>query len=180
MKFRIAFAAIAASLFLSGAIQLSAESVQGRSDTQIAEDVARSVNTYTRFTVFDDVQVQVVNGVVTLTGRVTMPFKKDEIGKRAAALDGVKELRNDVGVLPPSQFDDELRHRIARAIYGNAAFWQYAAMPTPPIHNVVEGGRVTLTGVVHSEVDRMLARSLASGHGELSLTSALRTDAEAR
>ena len=180
MKFRIAFAAIAASLFLSGAIQLSAESVQGRSDTQIAEDVARSVNTYTRFTVFDDVQVQVVNGVVTLTGRVTMPFKKDEIGKRVVALDAVKEVRNEVGVLPPSQFDDELRHRIARAIYGNAAFWQYAAMPNPPIHIVVEGGRVTLTGVVHSEVDRMLARSLACGNGEISLTSALRTDAEAR
>ena len=180
MKFRIAFAAIAASLFLSGAIQLSAESVQGRSDTQIAEDVARSVNTYTRFTVFDDVQVQVVNGVVTLTGRVTMPFKKDEIGKRVVALDAVKEVRNEVGVLPPSQFDDELRHRIARAIYGNAAFWQYAAMPNPPIHIVVEGGRVTLTGVVHSEVDRMLARSLACGNGEISLTSALRTDAEAK
>ena len=180
MKFRIAFAAIAASLFLSGAIQVSAENVQRRSDTQIAEDVARSINTYTRFTVFDDVQVLVVNGVVTLTGRVTMPFKKDDIGKRAAALDGVKELRNDVGVLPPSQFDDELRHRIARAIYGNAAFWQYAAMSYPPIHIVVEGGRVTLTGVVHSEVDRMLARSLACGNGEISLTSAIRTDAEAR
>jgi osmotically-inducible protein OsmY len=180
MKFRIAFAAIAASLFLSAATQLSAGSVQGRSDTQIAEDVARSVNTYTRFTVFDDVQVQVVNGVVTLTGRVTMPFKKDEIGKRVVALDGVKEVHNEVGVLPPSQFDDELRHRIARAIYGNAAFWQYAAMPNPPIHIVVEGGRVTLTGVVHSEVDRMLARSLACGNGEISLTSALRTDAGAR
>jgi hyperosmotically inducible protein len=181
MTFRIAFAVIAASFLLSSASQLSAaEGVQGRSDTQITEDVVRSVNTYTRFTVFDDIQVQVVNGVVTLTGRVTMPFKKDEIGKRAAALDGVKQVRNDIGVLPPSQFDDDLRHRIARAIYGNAAFWQYAAMPNPPIHIVVEGGRVTLTGVVHSDVDRMLARSLACGNGEISLTSALRTDAEAR
>ena len=36
---------------------------------------------------------------------------------------------------------------------------------------------MTLTGVVASEVDRMLARSLATGFGELSVVSALRTDA---
>ena len=177
MKSRIAFAAVAATLCL--AVSASAgPSHQVRSDTQLTDDVVRSVTTYTRFTVFDDVQVQVEGGIVTLTGRVTMPFKKDEIGKRTAALDGVKEVRNEIGVLPPSQLDEELRHKVARAIYGNAAFWQYAAMPNPPIHIVVEGGRVTLTGVVHSDADRMLARSLACGHGEISLTSALRTDSE--
>jgi hyperosmotically inducible protein len=95
-------------------------------------------------------------------------------------VDGVKGVRNDISVLPPSPFDEDLRHKIARAIYGNAAFWRYAAMPNPPIHIVVEGGRVTLTGVVQSEVDRTLARSLATGLGEISLTNALRTDAEAR
>lgn len=179
MKCMITIAAVAASLCLAASAS-AAPSHQGRPDTQISDDVVRSVDTYSRFTVFDDVRVQVVNGVVTLTGRVTMPFKKDEIAKRASALDGVRELRNDIGVLPPSQMDDELRHKVARAIYGNAAFWQYAAMPNPPIHIVVEGGRVTLTGVVHSEVDRMLARSLATGQGEISLTNALRTDAEAK
>ncbi len=69
---------------------------------------------------------------------------------------------NHVKVLPVSQFDDQLRYRIARAIYGNSNFWNYAIMANPPIHIVVEHGRVTLTGVVQSEVDRMLARSLAT------------------
>jgi osmotically-inducible protein OsmY len=53
-------------------------------------------------------------------------------------------------------------------------------MPSPPIHIVVEHGRVTLTGVVQSEVDRMLARSLATQFGALSVTNALKTDAEVR
>jgi hypothetical protein len=44
----------------------------------------------------------------------------------------------------------------------------------------VERGHVTLTGVVSSNVDRMLARSLAIGFGELSVTNELRTDAEVR
>jgi hypothetical protein len=37
---------------------------------------------------------------------------------------------------------------------------------------------VTLTGTVNSEVERMLARSLATGFGELSVTNALKTPTE--
>ena len=92
-------------------------------------------------------------------------------------LDGMKQYP-DIEVLPVSIYDDELRQKIARAIYGNSAFWRYAAMVNPPIHIIVERGRVTLTGVVGSEVDRALARSLATGRGELSVANELRTDAE--
>ena len=53
--------------------------------------------------------------------------------------------------------------RIARAIYGNPAFWHYANMAQPPIHIVVKNGHVTLAGVVNSNVERALARSLAIG-----------------
>jgi len=144
-------------------------------DDQLVESVMRAVTTYPRFTIFDDINVQAEGGVVTLTGRVTMPVKKDELERRVSAVDGVKSVRNDIDILPASTGDDELRQRLARAIYGHAAFWRYAAMPHPPIHIVIEDGRVTLTGTVFSEADRTLARSLATGHGELSVTNALRT-----
>jgi hyperosmotically inducible protein len=83
-------------------------------------------------------------------------------------------------VLPVSQFDNDLRQRIARSIYGHSNFWRYASMANPPIHIIVEHGRVTLTGVVGSNVDRMLARALASQFGAFSVTVQLRTDAETR
>jgi hyperosmotically inducible protein len=151
-----------------------------RKDFQLFMDVAKSVERYTQFTIFDDVSASVTDGVVTLTGKVTMPFKRDDIAKRVATIDGVRDVRNEIAVLPVSQFDDDLRYGIARSIYGNSNFWNYAAMPNPPIHIVVERGRVTLTGVVGSEVDRMLARSLASQFGAFSITNALKTDAEVR
>ena len=144
---------------------------------KIANEIARQVERYPQFTIFDDVNGAVDNGVVTLTGKVTMPFKKNDIGKRSAGIDGVREVQNNIDVLPVSTYDDELRQRIARAIYGNPAFWHYGAMANPPIHIIVERGHVTLTGVVNSNVDRMLARSLATGFGELSVTNELRTDA---
>ena len=83
-------------------------------------------------------------------------------------------------MLPVSQFDDELRFRIARAIYSNSSFWNYAAMANPPIRVVVNRGHVTLEGVVQSNVERMLARSLASGFGAFEVKNELKTDAEVR
>ena len=101
---------------------------------------------YPQFTIFDDVSAVVADGVVTLKGKVTMPFKKHDIEKRVAKVPGVTHVENRIGVLPVSQFDDELRYAVARAIYGSSAFWHYASMVNPPIHIIVEGGRVTLTG----------------------------------
>jgi hyperosmotically inducible protein len=149
---------------------------QSRSDTRIARDIVRHVNNYSHFTIFDDVSFSIEEGLVTLTGKVTMPYKKDDIGKRVAGIDGVREVLNRIEVLPASTFDDDLRYRIAKAIYGSPTFWNYAAMAHPPIHIIVERGRVTLTGIVNSDVERMLARSLATGWGELSVSNELRTD----
>jgi hyperosmotically inducible periplasmic protein len=152
--------------------------VPARKSLQVLNDVASQVRQYSRFTIFDDVNASVENGMVTLTGKVTMPFKKDEIAARVAKVDGVQQVQNNLTVLPVSPFDDELRFRIARAIYRNPAFWHYAAMANPPIHIVVENGRVTLTGVVNSNVERMLARSLATNFGAFSVKNDLKTDAE--
>jgi hyperosmotically inducible periplasmic protein len=151
---------------------------QERKDLQIFRDISHEVLRYSRFTIFDSVHASVEEGVVTLTGKVTMPYKRADIEKRVAKVDGVREVHNRLEVLPVSIGDDELRHRIARSIYGNSAFWNYASMANPPIHIVVEHGRVTLEGVVNNNVERMLARSLATTFGSFSVTNNLRTDAE--
>lgn len=149
-----------------------------RKDFQVFQDVAQQVNRYVNFTVFDTVNAAIDNGVVTLTGKVTMPYKVDDLTRRVSRVSGVSRVVNQIEVLPVSRFDDELRLRIARAIYGNPSFWHYASMVNPPIHIVVERGRVVLEGVVNSNVERMLARSLAIGFGEFSVDSRLKTDAE--
>jgi hypothetical protein len=41
------------------------------------------------------VNAKVVDGVVTLTGRVTMPYS-DDIMKRVADVDGVREVRDNI------------------------------------------------------------------------------------
>jgi hyperosmotically inducible protein len=153
---------------------------QEREDLQVFRDVSKEVLRYSRFTIFDSVHASVDEGVVTLTGKVTMPFKSNDIARRVSKVEGVREVQNQIEVLPVSIHDDELRYRIARSIYGNSSFWNYAAMVNPPIHVIVERGHVTLEGVVNSNVERMLARSLASQHLAFSVTNNLKTDAEMR
>ena len=109
--------ACAAALMLTASVTFAGKTAD-RKDFQIAKDIATSVQRYTQFTIFDDIGANVKDGVVTLTGKVTMPFKRDDIEKRVAKIDGVRSVRDEIAVLPVSQFDDELRYRIARSIYG--------------------------------------------------------------
>ena len=151
-----------------------------RKDLQVFNDVAKAVNHYTQFTIFDNVDVEVKDGAVTLTGDVTMPYKREDIEKRVAKVDGVRQVRNRLKVLPVSLSDDRLRYRIARAIYDDPNFWNYAIGPNPPIHIVVDHGHVTLTGVVNNNTDRVIARSLAHQFPAMSVKNDLKTNAEVR
>jgi hyperosmotically inducible protein len=149
-------------------------------DRAVFDKIVEQVNRYTQYTIFDSISASVENGRVVLSGWVTMPYKRDDLEQRVRRVDGVESVENGIGVLPVSIFDDQLRFRIARAIYGNSSFWQYASLVNPPIHIVVNRGRVSLEGVVNSNVERMLARSLATGFGAFEVTNLLQTDAEVR
>ncbi len=146
------------------------------SDADLAERVAAAVRSYVHFGIFDDISIGVENRAVTLNGRVTMPFKRNAIEAEIAKVDGVKSVINRVEVLPVSIYDSELRQRLALAIYGHPAFRHYASMVTPPIHIVVENGKVTLTGAVFSNVEKVLAYSLAQIPGVFSVKNELKTD----
>ncbi len=147
---------------------------------QVLEAAVNEIDRYSRYTIFDFVSVSYDAGVLTLSGKVTMPFKRTDIERRVERIEGVERVVNRIEVLPVSQFDEDLRRGIARAIYGNSSFWEYAAMTNPPIHVIVEGGRVTLAGVVRSEVEKHLARSLVTSFGAFSITNELITEAEWR
>lgn len=147
------------------------------SDQLLGERIAETVREYVHFGIFDDVNISVDNRSVVLSGRVTMPYKRDDLVERVKKIDGIRDLTVTIEVLPVSLIDSELRDRLARAIYGNQAFRHYASMVNPPIHIVVERGRVTLTGAVSSAVEKALAYSLASQvPGAMSVTNALKVD----
>jgi hyperosmotically inducible protein len=153
---------------------------QDSSNYELFRQVERRVQQYPFISIFDSVHIGVNDGVVELTGKVTMPYKRDGIAERVAKVSGVTAVRNRITVLPVSQFDDDLRVRIARAIYSNPNFRGYGSRVNPPIHVIVERGRVTLEGVVNNNTDRVIAQSIASSFGAFKITSELKTIDEAK
>ena len=167
-----------AAIVLVGSASTFADT--GDVNLQIFKETQKQVNRYAYFTIFDNVEVEIQDGgAVILSGSVTNPFKKRELVERVARVDGVTSVEDEISVLPVSRFDDELRYRFARAIYGHYGFRNYSRL-YPPVHIVVERGHVTLEGVVNSEMDRTLARSLTSRLGAFSVTNELQTVDEAK
>ena len=96
-----------------------------------------------------------------MTGRVTMPFKSEEIEKRVSKIMGVQSIANEIGTLPTNIGDQRIRANLSYRIYSDSLFREYAFRANPPIHIIVERGRVALTGAVRSEVEKRKAEIIA-------------------
>jgi osmotically-inducible protein OsmY len=133
---------------------------KAENDTKLAEDVINTIRRYAYFTVYDDFQGRVRNGIVYLGGAVTDPKKLSDVVERVAKVKGVQAIDNTVTVLPANQSDDRLRVTIANAIYQLPEFERYS-MADPPIHVIVDRGHVTLVGAVRADIEKRKALEAA-------------------
>jgi hyperosmotically inducible periplasmic protein len=106
---------------------------------------------------FNALTLGVQNGVVTIGGSVHDYPSKDSALAIAATTPGVKDIVDNIEVAPTSMFDDDLRLKLFRAIYGSPTLQRYAMDPQKPIRIVVDNGKVTLLGVVDSDMDKQIA-----------------------
>jgi hyperosmotically inducible protein len=113
--------------------------------------------------VFDNLAYSVNGGVVTLYGQVTNPTLKSDAENAVKHIEGVTRVDNRIDVLPLSPMDDQTRRAEYRAIYSEPSLNRYAMQAIPPIHIIVNNGKVTLVGVVATEADKNLAGLRANG-----------------
>jgi hyperosmotically inducible protein len=111
--------------------------------------------------VWNAINLSVQNGVVTVSGIVRNPVDKDSAIALIENTPGVKAINDELDVAPASPFDDDIRLRVARAIYGYPALQKYAIDPQRPIRIAVENGHVALYGIVDSPMDKQLAEMRA-------------------
>ncbi len=143
----------------------------------LANYVRHELVTLPYFGVFDDLSYRVDGGTVTLFGEVTRPILKSEAENVVKHVEGVTRVVNNIDVLPPSSFDDQIRMRTYRAIFGYASLQRYAMGVIPSIHIIVKNGHVTLTGYVSTEMDKQLAYTRANGVSNVfSVTNDLKID----
>src|SRR3984957_1903707 len=129
-------------------------------DSQLEQKLAKKL-AYDRVGYFDNtfnyLALDVKDGAVTINGDTMNDVAKDSALAIVTRTPGVKEVVNDVNVLPVSRFDDSIRVRTARAIYRDSVLSRYASDPVHPIRIVVDKGHVTLYGTVENTMDRNIA-----------------------
>ena len=128
-------------------------------DAQLEEKLDKKL-TYVREgydSTFDYFALGVKDGVVTVEGQDRTGIGRDEALADIAYMPGVKDVVNNISVEPVSFFDDGIRRRALRAIYGDSVLSRYAMDPARPIRIIVSNGHVTLYGSVNSAMDKQLA-----------------------
>ena len=128
-------------------------------DQQLADRIAKQL-AYDRVgygNAFNAITVSVNNGVATLGGHALGPVAKESALNLAKRTPGVQNVIDKIQVDPLSPMDNELRLRVARAVYGYPSLNKYAINPANPIRITVINGHVILSGVVDSKADKDVA-----------------------
>lgn len=153
-------------------------------DAELQQKLARSLS-YDRLGYLDSpfnvLTVAVKNGVVTLGGEAAdYPSYEDALAT-VVNTKGVKDVVNDMKVAPVSNYDDSLRFREYRAIYGDAVLSRYAIDPAKPIRILVNNGHVALYGTVDNRTDAQIAGMRARQvPGAFSVENHLTTESAAK
>ena len=176
------FAALSAALVLVASVSFAAtEQGSALARQQVAKSVRKALVTLPFYGVFDNLAYSFDGGTATLYGQVVRPTTRSDAERRVARIKGVSRVVNQIEVLPLSSFDDSIRRRAYRQIFGTASLYRYAMGVNPSLHIVVNRGHVTLEGVVSNEGDRRLARIAAlQVPGVFSVTNNLRLDRDER
>lgn len=160
-----AFLALAL-VFLAGSWQIAAGQSNNARDGAMS---SASVQRITReahhelallpyYGVFDFLAYKVSpDGTLTLLGQVTRPVLKSDAEAAVKHIEGVEHVDNQIQVLPPSPDDDQIRRSAFRAIYGSPQLSKYSWQAVQSIHIIVNGGHITLEGVVDNQSDKQVA-----------------------
>jgi hyperosmotically inducible protein len=135
---------------------------------------------------FKNVHATVNNGVVNLQGTVDMYSAKDQAERKAAGIDHVQGVRDQIEVVGKQVPDDQLREKLAEKLRYDRLGYGYGNVFNALGLNV-QNGIVTLEGKVRDETDHAYAVSLVENtpgvkgvHDEIQVEPASIRDDELR
>ena len=128
-------------------------------EMKIAKEVRHELLMLPYYSLFDDLEYSVQGRAVTLSGSVTSDHAqtKQDAERAVKTIEGVESVTNNIQVLPPAQFDQQIREQVYRRLNNAGGLSQYFWEAAPSIHIIVANSNVTLKGYVDSTGDKDLA-----------------------
>ena len=148
---------VLAGSLLFGGVAAQAQSA-GANDAQIQADVTKALDNKR----FKDVKTAVQNGVVTLSGTVSLYSEKEDADKKAHHRKNVQGVQNMIEVGGPQVEDVTLRNKLAEKLAYDRVGYGTTAFNSLTIG--VQNGVVTLGGVAYGPTDKDSAVSLVENY----------------
>lgn len=133
-------------------LQVDIPAFHRRDDTDIARAAADALAWHSELP--KDIKVSVSNGWVTLSGEVQWRFQKEEAERAVKYLNGVRGVINNITIKAAPK-PEEVRERIKKELE------RTVDMEANRIQISTTNGHVTLSGTVHSWVERDAAKRAA-------------------
>jgi hyperosmotically inducible periplasmic protein len=128
----------------------------------LEDKVRHELNMLPYYGVFDYISFRVDGDKVTLFGEVAQPVLKLDAEYAVKHIEGVRQVEDQLEVLPLSPNDNRIRFQTYRSIYGYGPLSRYVLGTHPSIHIIVKNGNVTLKGVVANKMDHDMANMRAN------------------
>lgn len=134
-----------------------------RSGRSIEQQVYKQIIKLPYYGVFDNIAYQVNGDTVILSGKVVQPTTRKSAERVVEKIDGVRNVVNNIEVLPLSSFDDSIRLRTLRTLQRGGGLYRYFLGANSSVKIIVDRGNVTLEGFVANRGDYNLANVLTNG-----------------
>jgi hyperosmotically inducible periplasmic protein len=164
LKFLSTGILVAVMAFTFGVSSVRAGNTTTPNVSAIANQVQHNLAMLPWYGVFDHVDYMVNGTEVILNGQVISEHAttKDDAGKFVTSIPGVTKVVNNIEVLPPSPFDNQIRRAEYRTVFSQADLGRYTMGAIPQVHIIVKNGHVSLEGVVMNQMDKNVAGIVAN------------------
>lgn len=163
--------------FSTGTSKAVAATRTSPNTVSISSQVNTKLVTLPWYGVFDNLQYQVNGSEVILSGQLISEhgITKRDAENAVKSIHGVTKVVNNIEVLPPSPFDNQIRRAEYRTIFSQSDLGRYTMGAVPQVRIVVKNGHVTLEGEVIDQMDKNIAGIVANSvPGVFSVTNNLR------
>lgn len=176
MKIFNKFLVFTIAIVTFSSLTVSAQGLSGDTSV-IGQQVQKKILRLPYYEVYDYIAFSVDGGTVTLTGKVKNATNKRSAESVVEDIPGVTSVVNNIEILPPSGFDDDIRRGLYARLSNAGGLSGYLWPTNPDVRLIVDNGHITLEGIVRNRGDYNLMNITARGvPGSFTVTNNLKIE----